>query len=326
VPPDATDPRLEAGRLWLADVVELRDFELAPASSDASFRRYFRVRMGPESVILMDAPPGREDGRPFVDLAGRLGAAGVSVPRVLAADLAQGFLLLTDLGQTPYLTALDDASRDRLYGDALDALLVMQSRVPARGLPEYDEGLLRLELGVFREWYLVRHLGLALSPEEDRGLSEAEDALVAAVLEQPRTFVHRDYHSRNLMVLPEGNPGILDFQGALHGPVTYDLVSLLRDCYIAWPREWVAREALRHAERLTAGGMMPRVSPATFLRWLDLTGAQRHLKAAGIFARLHHRDGKPHYLADIPRTLAYVREVAARHRELEGLSRLLGRL
>lgn len=315
-----TDARLDLARRWLSEELGFGDFSLAPASSDASFRRYFRITRGAESLILMDAPPEREDSRPFVELAARLATAGITGPRVLATDLARGLLLVTDLGSTHYLAALaGGASPERLYGDALDALLRMQTAVPTRGLPAYDERLLRLELGIFREWYLGRHLGVTLTPDQERGLAAAEDVLVVGALEQPRTFVHRDYHSRNLMLLAEGNPGILDFQGALVGPVTYDLVSLLRDCYIAWPAEFVQETALGYGHRLEAAGAIPRTDPEVFLRWLDLAGAQRHLKAAGIFARLHHRDGKPHYLPDIPRTLGYVREVAGRRRELEGL-------
>jgi hypothetical protein len=308
---------------WLPHALGAKDFTVAPASSDASFRRYFRVGVGGRTFILMDAPPGREDSAGFVDLAGRLAETGVTVPEILAADLERGFLLLTDLGSTHYLAALDDATRDRLHGDALDALFAMQTGVRTEGLPAYDERLLRAELGIFREWLLVRHLGLELPPSGARALAGAEDLLVVSALAQPRLFVHRDYHSRNLMVLPEGNPGVLDFQGALVGPVTYDLASLLRDCYIAWPPAYVEATALVYQQRLEAAGLLPRVPAERFLRWLDLTGAQRHLKAAGIFARLHHRDGKPHYLGDIPRTLGYVREVATRQPDLAGLLPLL---
>ena len=318
------DPRLDLARRWLSIELGLGPYTLAPASSDASFRRYFRVTVGDDTLILMDAPPEKEDSRPFIDLAGRLAEAGVSVPRVLEVNGGQGFLLLTDLGSTPYLATLGANTRDRLYGDALDALLRMQTLVRTEGLPVYDERLLRFELGIFREWFLARHLGLSLTDARARALTRAEDELVAAALEQPSGFVHRDYHSRNLMVLAEGNPGVLDFQGALVGPVTYDLVSLLRDCYIAWPPEYVVGTALAFQRRLEAAGVLPETAPATFLRWFDLMGVQRHLKAVGIFARLNHRDGKPHYLGDIPRTLGYVREVASRRPELRGLADMLG--
>ncbi len=259
-PPDA---RLDLARRWLSEELRLGDFTLTPASSDASFRRYFRVSRDAGPLILMDAPPDREDSRPFLDLAARLATTGVTVPRVLAADLGYGLLLLTDFGDTHYLSALaGGAPPGRLYGDALDALLAMQTRLSTRGLAAYDERLLRVELGIFREWYLARHLGVALTPGQEQGLSAAEHALVSTALEQPRTFVHRDYHSRNLMVLAEGNPGVLDFQGALIGPVTYDLVSLLRDCYVAWPAEWVAETALVYQRRLEGAGVLPETDPS----------------------------------------------------------------
>jgi hypothetical protein len=324
--PYPSDPRLALAHRWVTGTLGHRAFTLAPASADASFRRYFRVTTDGGSMILMDAPPDKEDSRPFVAIAARLRSAGVSAPEVLAADLARGFLLLTDLGRTPYLEALAPATRERLYDDALGALLVMQTRLRADDLPEYGEGMLRFELGLFREWYLGRHLGLELQPAQARALADVEDRLVASALAQPRCFVHRDYHSRNLMVLDAGNPGVIDFQGAVHGPVTYDLVSLLRDCYVAWPQSYVRETALGYRARLAETGSLADVPEDRFLAWLDLMGVQRHLKAAGIFARLHHRDGKRHYLADIPRTLNYVREVAVRHPELAPLGKLLSAL
>lgn len=320
--PLPSDPRLALAHAWLAETLGA-GYSLAPASSDASFRRYFRVSRGDESWILMDAPPEREDSRPFVEIAARLREAGVTVPRVLAANLDLGFLWLTDLGVTHYLAALTPGSRDRLYGDALGALLTMQTRVAPAGLPGYDQRLLRLELGLFREWYLGRHLGMSLGARAAEALAGVEDRLVAAALAQPRCFVHRDYHSRNLMVLERGNPGVLDFQGAVHGPLTYDLVSLLRDCYIAWPEDYVREAALRHLQALRGAGLAQGVAPAQFLEWLDLMGVQRHLKAIGIFARLYHRDGKPHYLDDIPRTLGYVRQVSTRRAALGPLADLI---
>jgi hypothetical protein len=319
----SSDHRLDAATAWLDATLGTVAYTLAAASGDASFRRYFRVTTRAGTAILMDAPPEKEDCRPFVALAERLDAVGVTVPRVIAAELEAGFLLLTDLGSTHYLSALSEGTRGRLYGDALDALLAMQQRVGATGLPAYDERLLRLELGIFREWYLGRHLGLVLGERLDRALAAVEDRLVRSALSQPRTFVHRDYHSRNLMVLPSHNPGILDFQGALAGPVTYDLVSLLRDCYIAWPPDYVEATAIAQLARMRDTGIVAGVSDTRFLEWLDLMGVQRHLKAVGIFARLFHRDGKPHYLPDIPRTLQYVREVVARRAGLEALGEVL---
>jgi len=251
---------------------------------------------------------------------------GVHAPRVLERDAANGFLLLTDLGSTTYLAELADHARARpLYDDALDALARIQVRGDphARELPPYDEKLLRFEMSLFPDWFVGRHLGITLDNATRQQLDRAFDTLVANALEQPRSFVHRDYHSRNLMVYPGDNPGVLDFQDAVHGPITYDLVSLLRDCYVAWPETEVTRWALQFRAKLMTAGRDAASDEARFLRWFDLMGVQRHLKAIGIFARLWHRDGKPGYLGDIPRTLGYVRSVSRRYRELDGLDRLI---
>jgi aminoglycoside/choline kinase family phosphotransferase len=291
----------------LSDDLGLSISGLVPASEDASFRRYFRVQPGEgPSLVVMDAPPDREDCGPFVAIAQRLAAVGLHVPAIHAADLDLGFVLLEDLGAIPYLQALDDATVDALYGDATRALRTMQREVASDGLPPYDRALLQTEMALFTDWLLGRHLGLDLSDEERRILEQTFELLVDNALEQPVVCVHRDYHSRNLMVVDANNPGIIDFQDAVAGPVTYDLVSLLRDCYIAWPPERVDAWVDAYA----AGA--PGVDRATFRRWFDRMGVQRHLKAAGIFARLRHRDGKPGYLADIPRTLGYIVEVAGR--------------
>ncbi len=311
--------RLEAIRRWLTQELDYREYALEPASTDASFRRYFRVTRDGDSRIVMDAPPDKEDSRPFVDIARRLREAGLSAPEVLASDLDRGFLLLTDLGDRPYLAELGDDTRERLYGDAMAALALMQSRVGTSGLPAYDEKLLIFELSLFPDWFLSRHLGLSLSDADRSVLTTAFQRLAANALAQPRVFVHRDYHSRNLMVLPEGNPGILDFQGAVEGPITYDLVSLLRDCYVSWSEMDVQRWLADFMDRLRGEGSLETVDHATFRRWFDWMGLQRHLKAIGIFARLQHRDGKPGYLADIPRTLDYVLGVTGRYRELADL-------
>ncbi len=310
-------------RQWVASVLGRDDFTLEPASADASFRRYWRARYPGHTLVLMDAPPAQEDCGRFVDLARRLGAIGLHTPQVYAEDRANGFLALSDLGDRLYLAELDAQSADRLYGDALAALAVIQARGPQEGLPVYDAPFLRRELEIFREWFLGRHLGLGLSSQEQAGWERACESLVASALEQPRVCVHRDYHSRNLMITEVSNPGILDFQDAVVGPATYDLVSLLKDCYIQWPAARVTDWALGYLQVAVASGLFPALEPARFMRWFDLMGAQRHLKACGIFARLNHRDGKPGYLADIPRTLGYVREVAARYPELADLDRLL---
>ncbi len=318
--------RDRARRDWVAAWLGQAGFELAPASEDASFRRYFRVRSGDESWILMDAPPDREPLGPFLRVTDLLRATGVNVPEVLARDEAQGFLLLTDFGSTLYLDVLDEDNADRLYGDALGALAAIQACGP-RGdeLPPYDRELLLAEMDLFRDWLLGTHLRLALSPAEERLLQACFALLADAALEQPRVCVHRDYHSRNLMLTGRHDPGIIDYQDAVIGPVTYDLVSLLRDCYIAWPRSRVEDWALGYHDLALQSGILPEdaADEARFLRWFDWMGVQRHLKAAGIFARLYRRDGKPGYLADIPRTLNYLVEVTAGHPALAPLGTLV---
>lgn len=272
----------------------------------------------------MDAPPEHEDCGRFAELSRRFRAIGLNTPQIDAEDRAHGFLMLTDFGDRTYLSALDETTADRLYGDALGALAILQARGPLDGLPCYDAPFLRRELALFRDWFLGGLLGLTLAPGHATALARVEELLIEAALEQPRVCVHRDYHARNLMLTEVGNPGILDFQDAVVGPVTYDLVSLLRDCYVAWPPERVLEWALGYHRLARDGGLLREEDPARFLRWLDLMGVQRHLKACGIFARLHLRDDKPHYLGDIPRTLDYVRQVAAqRHHELGELHCLL---
>lgn len=308
--------RLEQLNHWLQSDIGLPGYAIAPASSDASFRRYFRVTFGGESRIVMDAPPDKEDIRPFVSIARRLHAIGLHVPEILAEDEQQGFLLLSDLGSRQYLPELNSSTVERLYGDAMGALITLQVCGPREGeLPSYDHALLLREMELFREWYLGRHMSIALDDHELRMISEAFELLAQSALVQPRVAVHRDYHSRNLMVC-DHNPGILDFQDAVIGPVTYDLVSLLRDCYIAWPREQVVSWVLGYHDLALDSGILPYRMEEQFVRWFDLMGVQRHLKATGIFARLNHRDGKPGYLNDIPRTLGYVRTVARDYPEL----------
>ena len=320
------DPRLDLLRHWLEQGLGWQCYDLAPASADASFRRYFRVSRGEETAIVMDAPPQKEDVEPYLRIAGMLDAIGVNAPRVLARNAPEGFLLLTDLGSTTYLAELaQPAHAAVLYSDAIDALVRIQANGVEFGnqLPPYDEKLLRFEMSLFTDWLLGRHLGLSLAPDAAQALARVFDALVANALEQPRVFVHRDYHSRNLMVCPDHNPGILDFQDAVHGPLTYDLVSLLRDCYVAWPQDNVVAWALDFRRRAASAGLPAGADPQQFLRWFDLMGVQRHLKASGIFARLWHRDGKPGYLADVPRTLEYVEQACARHADLTPLGELV---
>lgn len=265
----------------------------------------------------MDAPPHREALAPFLHAAGIFAAVDIHVPRVHAADERHGFLLLDDLGETSYLDCLTTGNVDALYGDALDVLFALHHRIDPQGarLPLYDEALLSRELGLFREWFLSGLLKLGVDAEEEALWERLQAILLASALSQPRVVVHRDFHSRNLMVTERNNPGVLDFQDAVTGPLTYDLVSLLRDCYIAWPEERVRNWMEDYRRRLRPyDHQVPDAE--TFRRWFDLMGLQRHLKALGIFARLKLRDGKPRYLADIPRTLAYVSSVSERYREL----------
>ncbi len=316
--------RLEILRRWVAERLGREDFSLRPASEDASFRSYFRVQYDATSYIVMDAPPAKEDSKPFIEVSRSFHALGLNVPEVLEVDLQRGFLLLTDLGSRLYLDALNEDNVERLYGDAMGALLVLQACGPAADqLPAYDHRLLWDEMELFRDWLLQRHLGIELGPDQQQLLDKAFAKLAEMALQQPRTCVHRDYHSRNLMVTEKNNPGILDFQDAVIGPITYDLVSLLRDCYIDWPRASVLEWLLGYRELALQSGVLRDVEEQQFLRWFDWMGVQRHLKAAGIFARLHYRDGKEGFLQDIPRTVGYISEVAGRYEELADLHDLV---
>jgi len=320
-----SDARLALIREWLSRDLRLPLERLEPASSDASFRRYLRAWVGGSTYIVMDAPPEKEDTRPYLKVSAMLESMRVHVPHVHEQDIPRGLLLLEDLGTTLYLERLragDDAGR--LYDDALRALAAVQvrGREAARALPPYDAAALARELALLPEWFLERHLALQLSAGERELLAASEAFLIAEALAQPQVFVHRDYHSRNLMLTAERNPGVLDFQDALCGPVGYDLVSLLKDCYIEWPRPQVEQWVTQYRSRLLPDGLAG-ASGTEFLRWFDLIGVQRHLKVLGIFARLWYRDGKPGYLADLPRTLEYVRDCCGRYRELSELGRFL---
>jgi len=321
--------RDEQIKTWL-DVNIGGDYHYCRASEDASFRRYFRVTKGTETWILMDAPPDKEDIKPFIRVAQLLASVSVNVPLIFEQDLDQGFLLLSDLGDEQYLAHLNKNSVERLYGDALDALFKIQSKAPLQwdgeDLPPYDKAMLLREMELFREWYIQTHLHHSLSKEQHQLLDQVFDTLAQSALSQPQVFVHRDYHSRNLMLTANNNPGIIDFQDAVVGAISYDVVSLLRDCYIAWPRQQVEAWALNYLHRCMDAGLFATTSDQVLLRWFDFMGVQRHLKASGIFARLNHRDGKSGYLKDIPRTLDYVKDVASRYPELQPLHRLLGEL
>jgi aminoglycoside/choline kinase family phosphotransferase len=324
----AADDRLQALQRWLAGLAGefgLQVDSLRPASADASFRRYFRLdagRLAGGTAIAMDAPPPQEDTRPFVRVAALMREAGLNVPHVLAQDVEQGFLLLTDLGTTTYLAALNEWTADELIRAAIDALLRWQQASRDDALPPYDEALLRRELDLFPQWYLGRHLGIELTPARRQTLQSLWRLLIDAALAQPCVFVHRDYMPRNLMVC-EPSPGVLDFQDAVHGPLSYDLVSLLRDAFVSWPEERVLDWTIRYWERARRAGLPVAADFAEFYRDFEWMGLQRHLKVLGIFARIRYRDGKPQYLADAPRFVAYARAVARRYRPLGPLARLL---
>jgi aminoglycoside/choline kinase family phosphotransferase len=331
-------PRTALLRHWVQQLFAAqfadRDLPIEAASADASFRRYFRVRLPDQTTrIIMDAPPEKEDCRPFLQVAALFHAAGVHVPEVLAQDLEQGFLLLSDLGSRTYLSALHDRrAAPPLYRDANRALVALQLASRPGILPDYDQALLSRELALFPEWYLVRHLGRALDENTRSTLHSVFALIVSNNLRQPQVFVHRDYHSRNLMVVGDppaafpANPGIVDFQDAVYGPLTYDLVSLYRDAYIQWSEEEELDYVIRYWEAARQAGLPVQVDFHDFYRDYEWMGAQRQLKVLGIFARLCHRDGKEDYLRDMPRVLGYLRRTCQRYSELRPLARLLDSL
>ncbi|QCU89670.1 aminoglycoside phosphotransferase family protein [Thiomicrorhabdus sediminis] len=331
------DERFELMLQWLQQLSFFDGCELSkpvPASSDASFRRYFRVEsQGADksacgSFIIMDAPPEHENCEPFIKVSEQLNKMGLNVPKVLAKDLHKGFLLLGDLGSITYLNALhnsDESRADELYRQALQALVKLQSQAKnvAAQLPPYDAVLLDNEMNLFSDWLLAEHLQAPLAKNQQADWQQTKALLAQSALQQPKTYVHRDYHSRNLMVCQQDNPGILDFQDAVYGPLTYDAVSLLRDCYIAWPKEQVTEWQRYYFLELVQAGMLQQHDWQDFVKSMDLMGIQRHLKAAGIFARLYHRDGKDGYLNDIPQTLQYIVEVGSQYKELSWLVKLV---
>ncbi|MDD2760564.1 MAG: phosphotransferase [Methylomonas sp.] len=316
-----SDSRANALIQWLTADLRLQVESITPASSDASFRRYFRVEHAEGCDIVMDAPPDKENTESFIRNANLLRKAGIHVPAIYSRNPEQGFLLLEDMGSQCYLDCLQDGNADALYGAALDSLFELQHAIDVEtcGLPVYDQALLQRELNIFDEWFLEKRLGIVL-PVSVR--EEVDTCLIASALQQPRVVVHRDFHSRNLMVLACDSPGVLDFQDAVIGPVTYDLVSLFRDCYILWPGARVSAWLESYHRRLLDAGSLD-ADLAQFERWFDLMGLQRHLKAVGIFSRLDVRDNKPGYLADIPRTMAYIAEVCGRYPELAGFHAFL---
>ncbi len=324
--PDASDSRLAELTRWICEDLGFADGRIAPASVDASFRRYFRVTRDADSYIAMDAPPEKENVQPFVSVARILLGMGLNVPMILAKDAERGFLLLSDLGTRQYLDELRlEGAVEGLYADALEALGTMQlaGQGTARDLPHYSHALLMREMELMPQWFLEGHLGLHVDADERGMLDRLFETLASSALAQPATFVHRDYHSRNLLVTSAGNPGILDFQDAVRGPVTYDLVSLLKDCYIAWPAARVRTWALQYREKLLVRGFHLGATEAAFIRWFDLAGLQRHIKVLGIFARLYYRDGKSQYLNDLPRVLDYARDAASGYAETAGFAEFI---
>jgi aminoglycoside/choline kinase family phosphotransferase len=316
------DDRFRALEAWLRTTLGDAAPRIERASADASFRRYFRVFSAGRSLIAMDAPPERENTPAFVHVAGLMKAAGLHVPEVLAQDLARGFLLLTDLGNRPYLAALREGDADRLFGDATTALVRWQAASRPRELPEYDEALLRRELELFPDWYIGRHLGVTLTAPQREALEGVFRRILERNLAEARVFVHRDFMPRNLMVC-DPNPGILDFQDAVYGPISYDVASLMRDAFVSWDEERVLDVTIRYWEKARKAGLPVREDFGEFWRDVEWMGLQRHLKVLGIFARLHHRDGKAGYLEDTPRFIGYLRHAVKRYGDLAPLGRLL---
>ena len=310
---------------WLKQVLPAKTFSLTTASADASFRRYFRVHVGGETLIAMDAPPPQEDCTPFVKVAKLMLDAGLNAPKVIAQDLAQGFLLLSDLGDDTYLSKLNAENAQVLYGDATDALIKLQLASKPDILPSYDEALLTREMNLFPDWYIAKYLGVALEANRDAVLRATFATLNQNILSQGQVYVHRDYHSRNLMIC-EANPGVLDFQDAVYGAITYDLVSLLKDAYIAWDEEQIIDWAVRYWQPAKKAGLPVPQDFSEFYRDFEWMGAQRHIKVLGIFARLNYRDGKSNYLKDMPLVMQYLRKVCGRYVELRPMLKLLNAL
>lgn len=317
------DQRLEQLRLWVAEQLKTPAFDLSVASADASFRRYFRIEQDGHSWIAMDAPPEKENCEAFVRIARHLTEHDIHAPIIHYQDMTQGFLLLSDLGNTQYLSVLNEDNVDELYKQAIDTIIRLQS-VQADDLPAYDRKLLMAEMALFPDWFIKQHLQLAMSPEQEHLLSISIECLTENALQQPAVFVHRDYHSRNLMLTDNHNPGILDFQDAVRGAISYDLASLLKDCYISWPRQQTEQWLDYYLQLAKQNNLINnQVSFEEFVQWFDFMAVQRHLKAIGIFARLNIRDGKPGYLKDIPRTMQYIVDSCERYPQLEPLKTFL---
>jgi len=331
--PAPADQRLVQLKTWLQGLNIVDTGSARPASSDASFRRYFRLDVLPAAqaqygatLVAMDAPPERENTPAFVKVDALLAAAGVAVPAIHAQDLEQGFLLLSDLGTTTYLQALNHDNAATLYAEALAALVKIQQHSQPGVLPEFDRAFMLRELNLFPEWYIGKHLDTTLTGAQAADLQKVFDHIIANCLAQPQVFMHRDFHSRNLMWMDENNPGILDFQDAVYGPITYDAASLLRDAYVAWDEELVLDWLIRYWQHGRAAGLPLNKDFDTFYRDFEYMALQRHLKILGIFSRLNYRDGKSLYLGDLPTVMEYVRNTANRYRELKPLIKLLDAL
>ena len=317
-----TDNRQSALDAWLQNVLQHSEFKLTTASADASFRRYFRVHLADKTLIAMDAPPSHENCEPFVRIARLFADAGMHVPEVIAQDLTQGFLLLSDLGDVTYLSQLNETTAPALYHDANMALIKLQLASKPGVLPDYDEALLTREMQLFPDWYITRHLNVTLDDKQQQVLQKTFALLNQNILAQGQVYVHRDYHSRNLMLCHD-NPGVLDFQDAVFGAITYDLVSLLRDAYISWDEEKIIDWLVRYWQNAKKQGLPVPADFSEFYRDFEYMGAQRHIKILGIFARLYHRDGKEGYLKDMPLVMQYLHKVCERYIELKPLLRLL---
>ncbi len=315
------DIRKKVIQSWLQNQLKMTIDSLTPASSDASFRRYFRISCNNQTYIVMDAPPERENIKAFIDVASLLSTTGINIPKIYHINLEQGFLLLEDFGNQCYLDKLNQDNVDIFYKQALNSLLKLQSKIDFKNcqLPVYDFELLNKELDIFAEWFLEKKLNISITHDYRAIFEKTKQLLINSALEQPKTCVHRDYHSRNLMITSANNPGIIDFQDAVVGPITYDLVSLLKDCYIEWPEQMIDLWLNQYFQHLKDTRLMNN-SFDTFKCWFDLMGIQRHLKAIGIFARLHLRDNKSTYLQDIPRTIDYILNTSAKYPELNAFN------
>lgn len=309
---------------WLYGVFKTKEFSCEPASSDASFRRYFRVVLGDASYVVMDAPPAKEDCTSFIAIASLLFEHGINAPQIFHHSLEKGFLVLSDLGSESYLDDLDEGTVNARYGDAVNALHKMHHlAVDTLDIPMYDTGVLQQEMGLFDEWFICKLLAVELSTAEKNMLESVKNLLSESALAQPQVFVHRDYHSRNLMLTAENNPGVIDFQDAVIGPITYDLVSLYRDCYIDWPDDKIYAWLDEFLQQRKEQGHVDEFDRAQFHQWFDWMGVQRHLKVLGIFSRLFLRDGKSGYMKDIPLTLSYLVKVCRKYKALQPLAELI---